>query len=80
MVRCMLANSGFPSSMQGELFMVGAYLKNRTPRKRLKMELPFKMLHGEEADLWQLRVIRTIIFVLINDPRKLDAAAWGRKV
>ena len=57
MVRCMLADSGFPSSMWGEPFMAAAYLKNRTPHKALKMETPFKMLHGEEADLSHLRVI-----------------------
>ena len=57
MVRCMLADSGFSSSMWGELFIAAAYLKNRTPHKALKMETLFKMLHGEEADLSHLRVI-----------------------
>ena len=57
MVLCMLADSGFPSSMWGELFMTVAYLKNRTRHKALMMETPFKMLHGEEADLSHLRVI-----------------------
>ena len=60
--------------------MVGAYLKYRTPRKRLKMETPFTMLHDEEADLLHLRLIRTRIFVYINDSRKLVTAVWGRKV
>ena len=41
-------NSGFPSSMWGELFMAGAYLKNKTPHKALKMETLFKILHDEE--------------------------------
>ena len=31
MARCMLADSGFPSSMLGGLFIAAAYLKNRTP-------------------------------------------------
>ena len=52
MARCMLADtSGFPSSMWEDLFTAAAYLKNRTPRKALKTETTFKMLHGEEADL-----------------------------
>ena len=60
--------------------MGAANPKNRTPREVPKMETPLKMLHGWEADLWHLRVIRTRIFVRINDSRKLDAAAWRKKV
>ena len=80
MVRCMLADSSFPPSMWGELSIAAAYLKNRTPHKALKMETPFKMLHGEEADLSHLRVIGARAFVHINDFRKLDAAAREGKV
>ena len=69
MVRCMLADSGFPSSMWRELFMVAAYPKNRNPHKALKMKTPFKMLHGEEADLSHLRVIGARTFVHIKDSR-----------
>ena len=60
--------------------MAAAYLKNRTPHKALKMETPFKMLHGEEADLPHLRVIGARAFVHIKDSRKLDTAAWEGKV
>ena len=60
--------------------MAAAYLKNRTPHKALKMEKPFKMLHGEDADLSHLRVIEARTFVHIKDSRKLDAAACGGKV
>ena len=60
--------------------MEAAYLKNRTPHKALKMETPFKMIHGEEADLSHLRVIEAKTFVHIKDSRNLDAAAWERKV
>ena len=79
-VRCMLADSGFPSSMWGGLFMAAVYLKNKTPHKVLKMETPFKMLHGEEADLMHFRVIGARAFVHIKDSRKLDAAAWEGKL
>ena len=51
MVRCTVADSGFPSSMLGELFMATAYFKSRTPHKAPKMETPSKILHGNEADL-----------------------------
>ena len=79
MVRCILADSGFPS-MWGEPFMAAAYLKNKTLHKAFMMETPFKMLHGEEADLSHVRVIGAKTFVHIKDSRKLDAAAWERKV
>ena len=57
MVRCVLADSGFPSSMWWELFMAAAYLKNRTLHKALNMETPFKMLYEKEADLSHFCVI-----------------------
>ena len=76
MVRCMLAGSGFRSSMWGELFMAPAYFKKRTPHKALKIETPFRVLHGEDADLSYLRVIGLRTFVHIKDSKKLDAAAW----
>ena len=46
-----------------------------TPHKALNMETPFKMLHGDEADLAHLCVIGTRTFVYIKDSRKLDATA-----
>ena len=64
----------------GGLFMVAAYLKNRTLHKALRVETLFKMLHGEEADLSLLRVIGAKAFVRIKDSRRLDAAAWEEKV
>ena len=48
--------------------------------KILMMETPFKVLHGEEADLSRLRVIGARTFVHTKDSRKLDAAAWEGKV
>ena len=60
--------------------MAAAYLKNRTPRKALKLETPFNMLHGDEADLSHLCGIGAKTFVHIKDSRKLDAAAWEGKV
>ena len=79
MVRCMPADSGFPL-MWGELFMAAASLKNRIRHNVLKRETLLKMLHREKADLSYLRVIGAGTFVRIKDSRKLDAAAWERKV
>ena len=80
MVRSMLADSGFPSSMCAELFMAAAYLKNRTSRKALRIETPFQMVYVEEADLSHLQGIGARTFVHNKDSRKLDAAAWDGKV
>ena len=60
--------------------MAVTYLKNRTPHKALKMETPFKMLHGEKADLSHIRVIGARTFVNTKSSKKLDAAAWEGKV
>ena len=53
----MLANSVFPLSMWGELFILAAYFKNRTPHKALKMETPFKTLHDGKIDFSHLSVV-----------------------
>ena len=80
MAQFMLADSGFPSSMRGELSIVAEYLKNRTPQKALKMATPIRMFYGEEAHLSPLRVIGIRTFVHMKDSRKLDAAAWEGKL
>ena len=54
--------------------MAASFPKNRTPHKAVKMGTPFKMLHGEEADLSHLHAIGARTFVHIKDSRKLDAA------
>ena len=78
MVRCMLADSDFPSSIWGELFMVAAYLKNRTPHEVLRIEMPVKMRPGEGADLLPLCVIQARTYVHVIDSRK--ATAWEGSV
>ena len=75
MIRCMLADSGFPSSILGGLFVAAAYLKNMNPHTALKRETSFKMLHGKEADLSHLRVIEAKTYVHRKDSRNLDSAA-----
>ena len=67
MVRYMLADRGFSSSMWGELFRPATNFKNRAPKKALKREAPFKMLIDEETDLLHLRVIGVGTFVHIKD-------------
>ena len=76
MVRCMLADSGFASSICGELLVAVAYLKNRTPHKALKMKTPFKTLHGKKDDLSYIHVLGTRTSVHIKESRKIDTLAW----
>ena len=60
--------------------MTATYLKNRTPHKALKIETPFKILYGEEADLLHLRVTGDRSFVHVKDSRKIKAAGWEGNV
>ena len=59
--------------------MAAACLTNRAAHEAFKMEAPFKVLDGEEANLSYLCVIGGKPFVEVRD-RTLDAAAWGGKV
>ena len=79
-IRCMLADSGFPSSILGGLFMAAAYLKNMNAHTALKRETSFEMLHGKEADLSHLRVLEIRTYVHRKDSRNLDFAAWEGKM
>ncbi|CAN0073645.1 unnamed protein product, partial [Sphacelaria rigidula] len=56
-VRCMLADSGLPTFLCGELMFTAAYLANRSPHSALDMQSPHKMLKGTEPDLKHLRVV-----------------------
>ncbi|CAM9978444.1 unnamed protein product, partial [Sphacelaria rigidula] len=66
MSRCLLADSGLPSFLWGELAYMAAYLMNRVPHSALNMESPFKRLNGVEPELSHLRVIGARAFVHIE--------------
>ncbi|CAN0542042.1 unnamed protein product, partial [Laminaria digitata] len=66
MVRCMLADSGLPKFLWGELMFTAAFLGNRAPHSAIGMQSPYKMLHGTEPDLRLLRVIGSRAFVHIE--------------
>ena len=57
----------------------GGVPQKMTPHESLKMETPFKMLHGEITDLSHLRVIGARAFVYINDSRKARRRGLGRE-
>ena len=44
MVRCMLADSGLPTFLWGELIFTAAYVGKRAPHSALNMQPPYKML------------------------------------
>ena len=63
----------------------GAVLGGNVPQKEdyaqgTRRETPFKIFHGEEANLSHLCAIGARTSVHIEDSRKLDAAAWEGKV
>ena len=82
MVRCMLADSGLPKFLWGELMFTAAFLGNRAPHSAIGMQSPYKTLHGREPDLRLLRVIGARAFVHVETyTKKLDVrAVEGRLV
>ena len=51
MVRCMLADSGLPQFLGGELMSTAAFLGNKGPHSAIGMQSTYKMLHGMGPDL-----------------------------
>ena len=76
MVRCLLVDSGLPPSLWSELMLTTTYLCNRVPHSALKMETPYKVLYGKEADLSHLKIIGSRAFVHIKDSTKLGHTSW----
>ena len=76
MVRCMLADSGLPKFLWGELMFTAAFLGNRAPHSAIGMQSPYKLLHGTEPDLRLVRVTGTRAFVHIErHSQKLELKA-----
>ncbi|CAM9927547.1 unnamed protein product, partial [Sphacelaria rigidula] len=63
MVRCMLADSGLPTFLWGELMFTAAYLANRPPHSALDMQSPYEIPKGTEPDLKHLGVVGARAFV-----------------
>ena len=76
MVRCLLVDSGLPPNLWGELMLTTTYLCNQVPHSALKMETPYKVLYGKEADLSHLKIIGSRAFVHIKDSTKLGHTSW----
>ena len=56
--------------------MTASYLCNCIPHLAPKMETPFKLLYGKDADLSHLRMIGARAFVHIKDANKLGHTSW----
>ena len=52
-VRCLLADSGLPYFLWGELMQTAVYLSNRAPHASLADERPYIALYGKDANLGQ---------------------------
>ena len=66
MLRCLLADSGLPTFLWGELMLTAALLGNRAPRSAIGIQSSYKNLHGTKPDLILLRVIGARVFVHIT--------------
>ena len=66
MVGCLLAESGLPRFLWGEVIFTAAFLGNRASHSAISMQSPFKMLNGTEPDLRLLRVTGVRAFVHIE--------------
>ena len=56
-VRCLLADSGLPKFLWGELMQTAVLLNNRSPHAALNNGAPYKVLYGKDDYLGQLRVM-----------------------
>ena len=81
-VRCLLADSGLPKFLWGELMQTAVFLSNRSPHAALNNGTPYKALYGKDAYLGHLRVIGSRAFVHHETyTKKLEHRAWeGRLV
>ena len=79
-VRCLVADSGLPKFLWGELMQTAVFLSNRSPHAALNNA--YKALYGLDAYLGHLRVIGSRAFVHHETyTKKLEHRAWeGRLV
>jgi hypothetical protein len=65
----MLIYADLPNAIWGNAIVHAAYLKNRSPSKRLKFKSPLQFRTGETQDFTRLRVLRcpAQIFVKSKD-------------
>ena len=77
MARAMMHQCQAPAWMWGEAVMTAAYIRNRSPLKKLDGKSPFEMLHGTVPDTSKLRVFGCDAFVVppLTSQGKLDARA-----
>lgn len=71
MALCLLSDGGFPKSLWGEMFFPAAFLADRAPHKALGNEMPYKGMHGRDANLRMMRAIgaRAFVYVEIYIPK-----------
>ena len=56
--------------------MAASYICNQIPHSALNMEMPYKYLYREDADLSYLEIVGARAFVHIKNPNKLGHTSW----
>jgi hypothetical protein len=70
MARCLLIESGLPSSFWAEAVNTANYLRNRCPSKSLNGKTPYEMWTGKKPNLKHLRIFGSKVFCLNRSPGK----------
>ena len=76
-VRCLLADSGVPKFLWGELMLTAIYRGHRAPTAALAKSMPDKTLYGKDAHLGHLRANEARAFVHVEKyTKKLERRTW----
>ena len=76
-MRCLVADSGLPNLVWGQLMQTAVHLSNRVLHAALENITPYRALDGKDANLGHLRAIGARAFVHVEThTRKLDLKTW----
>lgn len=70
MARCLLIQSGLPSSFWGEAINTANYIRNRCPSRSIEGGTPFEKWTGKAPDVSDFREFGSEVFTLDREPSK----------
>lgn len=79
MARCLLIQSGLPSTFWAEAVNTANYIRNRSPTSKLKGKTPYEAWFGEPPDVSIFRRFGSNVFVMDRSPGKGKLEARSRK-
>lgn len=79
MARCMMLQSGAPSSFWAEAIATANFLRNRCPTKALNGSIPYEVWKGSRLNLNFLKTFGCKIYVLDKFPSKDKFAPRGKE-